>query len=127
MRIYERLDLAFLYEFTVGLLAVYCTFAIGPKGVAAWFLMGFRPLVLKLRPEPIGGRIWQLYHETMKWGFVLTAATMLATYFAFDSLPVSYHNRIIILFTAIPWFLLIQGLVGLILVWEDRQLLNRLI
>ena len=124
MRYYERLDLAFLYEFAVGLLAVYCVYAVGPKGVVAWALMGFRPFLFRIGPGD--GWTWRFYNETLKWAFILTGATLVITYLFFGFLPVNYHERIIILFTTLPWFFLIHGLVGLILLWENRQVISRL-
>ena len=118
---YKRLDNAFLFEFAVGLLTLYCVFAMGAKGMVALAVGAFRPLVLKISPEPVDQPIWRLYYEALRWGLLLTGVTILLTYFLFDYLPVNSHDRAMVFLTTIPWFMVIHGMVGFIIVWPKRQ------
>lgn len=120
MRYYVHMYYAFLYEFAVGLLTLYCVFAVGKVGIAVLALIAARPFLLKMSDEPPDARIWRIFYQAGKWSLLLTALTILITYFLFDYLPVSSHDRGIIFLTTIPWFVVIHGLVGFILVWPDR-------
>ncbi len=118
---YKHLHLAFFYELVVGLMCLYCVFAVGVKGMVILAAIALRPFVLETAHEPPDQRILRIYYEGNKWSVLLTGATILITYLLFNYLPVSSHGRGIVFLTTIPWFVLIHGLVGFIVAWPERE------
>ena len=114
----------FLYLFIVGLLSLYCVYAVGVEGNAVLAAIAIIPFIFKRSSDPPAQRIWQLYYAIGKWSFLLTGATILTTYFFFDYLPVNSHDRGVVFLTIAPWFAVIVGFVGFTMSWQERKNLS---
>ena len=121
---YKHLHLAFLFQFGIALLSVFCIFTVGKVGIALLAALASRPFLLEMSSTPPDEHIWRMYYDGYKWSFILTGATILIMYFLFDFLPVNSHDRGTIFLATLPWFYTIHGLLGFILAWPERKKIN---